>query len=58
MVLGDLIGRLNPAITIAIEPGSVARVGLAALVVGALGAVIPLWRVAKVDPASAFRRAS
>jgi putative ABC transport system permease protein len=58
VVLGDLIGRLNPAITIAIEPGSVARVGLAALAVGALGAVIPLRRVAKVDPASAFRRAS
>jgi putative ABC transport system permease protein len=58
VALGQIIGRLNPAITIAIEPGSVLRVGLTALIVGALGAVIPLRRVAAVDPASAFRRAS
>ena len=56
--LGALIGRVDPAIAIAIEPASVARVGLAALAVGALGAVVPLRRVAAVDPASAFRRTS
>jgi hypothetical protein len=49
---------VNPAITIAIEPGSVMRVGIAALAVGAVGAVVPLHRVATVEPASAFRRAS
>lgn len=58
VALGQIIGRLNPAITIAVEPASVLRVGLAALIVGALGAVIPLRRVAAVDPASAFRRAA
>lgn len=56
--LGTLIGRINPAVTVAIEPGSVARVGLAAMAIGALGAVAPLRRVVKLDPASAFRRAS
>lgn len=56
--LGALISRVNPAVAIAIEPGSVARVGVAALAVGALGAVVPLRRVAGVDPASAFRRTS
>ena len=56
--LGALIGRVNPATTIAIEPGSIVRVSVAALAVGAIGAVIPLRRVVAVDPASAFRRAS
>ena len=56
--LAALIGRVNPAITIAIEPASVIRISVAALVIGAVGALAPLRRVATVDPASAFRRAS
>jgi putative ABC transport system permease protein len=56
--LGVLIGRVNPAIDIAVEPGSVLRVTVAALVIGGLGAIAPLHRVVRVDPASAFRRAS
>ena len=58
VVLGAVIGRVNPAISIAITPTSVLRVGTAALVIGALGAIAPLRRVIRVDPASAFRRAS
>jgi ABC-type lipoprotein release transport system permease subunit len=53
-----MIERVNPAITIAIQPASVERVTLAALAVGAVGAIVPLRRVVGVDPASAFRRAS
>ena len=56
--LAALIGRVDPAITIAITAASLIRVGLAAVLVGAFGALIPLRRVAAVDPASAFRRAS
>ena len=56
--LGNLVERISPAVAIAIEPASVARVALVTLVVGALGAIVPLRRVAGVDPASAFRRAS
>lgn len=56
--LGAIIGRVNPAIAIEITSASVLRVTLAALVVGAAGAVVPLRRVVAVDPASAFRRAS
>jgi putative ABC transport system permease protein len=58
IVLGNLIGRFNPAIAIAIEPSSVLRVAVAALVVGALGSLVPLRRVAAIDPVSAFRRGS
>ena len=56
--LAALVGRLNPAITIVIEPGSVARVGLAAVVIGVLAAAVPVRRVATVDPATSFRRST
>jgi putative ABC transport system permease protein len=58
VALGIVVERTNPAITIVITPASVERVAIAALVIGATGAVIPLRRVVAVDPASAFRRAS
>jgi putative ABC transport system permease protein len=58
VALGAVVERVNPAITIVIEPSSVERIALAALVIGAIGAVVPLRRVVAVDPASAFRRAS
>lgn len=58
VALGAAVNRMSPAIAVAIEPRSVARVAVAALVIGAIGAVVPLRRVASVDPASAFRRAS
>lgn len=58
VALGALVGRVSPAVAVAIEPGSVLRVGLEALVIGAVGAIIPIRRVVAVDPASAFRRAS
>ena len=58
VMLGELVENLNPAITIVIEPASVERVAIAALVIGAIGALVPLRRVISVDPASAFRRAS
>ena len=56
--IGLLVGRMMPSLLITIEPAAVARVGLGALFVGALGAIIPLRRVLTVDPATAFRRAS
>ena len=58
VALGALVNWASPAVAVAIEPHSVVRVAVAALVIGAIGAVIPLRRVASVDPASAFRRAS
>lgn len=58
IALGAGVGRVNPAIAVVITPASALRTGIAALVVGAVGAVVPLRRVVAVDPASAFRRAS
>jgi putative ABC transport system permease protein len=58
IAIGAVVGRVNPAITIAIEPASVARVSVAAFVIGFVGALIPLRRVTVVDPASAFGRSS
>ena len=53
-----LMSSMSPANLITITPGSVLRAGVAALIVGALGSIVPLRRVFKVDPATAFRRAS
>jgi ABC-type antimicrobial peptide transport system permease subunit len=38
-----------------IEAVAIARVAVAALVVGSLGALVPLRRITRLDPASAFR---
>lgn len=54
--VGAAIGALTPNVTVLIEPGAVLRTGVSALVVGALAALLPLRRVIKVDPATAFRR--
>lgn len=56
--VGALVARAMPALLITINVGSVLRAGIGALVVGALGSIIPLRRVLRVDPATAFRRAS
>jgi len=56
LLLALVIGRLNPALTMWIAPGSVARTGLGALLVGMAGAVLPIRRVLRVDPAASFRR--
>ena len=49
------VGIATPNIRLAVEPGSVARVGISALVAGALGALVPLQRVVRLDPATAFK---
>ena len=58
LVVADVVGRVNPAVAIAIETASVVRTAGWAAVVGLVGALAPLRRISAVDPASAFRRAS
>ena len=55
---GAAVTRIQPSIEIVLVPGQVARTGVAALIVGALGAIAPIRRLIAVDPASAFRRAA
>jgi putative ABC transport system permease protein len=56
MLLGAAIGAATPNVEVAIEPASVLRTGGTALAIGALASLIPLRRVLRVDPATAFRR--
>lgn len=58
VLIGGLVTSMSPALLVTIEPSSVLRAGIGALIVGALGSVVPLRRVFRVDPATAFRRAS
>jgi putative ABC transport system permease protein len=58
ILIGGLVGRADPSLLVTIEASSVLRAGIGALVVGALGSIVPLRRVFRVDPATAFRRAS
>jgi ABC-type transport system, involved in lipoprotein release, permease component len=56
--VGGLINRFSDNIDIVIEPASVFRVAVGASVVAAIGALLPVWRIARVDPAAAFRSAA
>jgi putative ABC transport system permease protein len=56
MLLGAAIGAATPNVEVAIQTASVVRAGITALAVGALASLIPLRRVLRVDPATAFRR--
>jgi putative ABC transport system permease protein len=56
LLLAVVIGRVSPALAIWIAPASVLRTGLGALLVGMVGAILPIRRVLRVDPATSFRR--
>jgi putative ABC transport system permease protein len=47
---------LGAGVPMWLSPGAVARVGATALLLGAAGAIAPLARVVRVEPASVFRR--
>ena len=54
--LGWVAATVTSNVTLAVEPASVARVGVGAAALGVLGGLAPLVKVARVDPASVFRR--
>ena len=54
--IGTIVGAVTPNVRVTIEAGSIARTGGTALLVGALASLVPLRRVQRVDPATAFRR--
>jgi putative ABC transport system permease protein len=54
--IGWLIERLTPAVSLFVEPASIGRAAVGTILLGALGAAVPLVKVARVDPATVFRR--
>lgn len=54
--LGWMIERTGTSFPVVVQAGSVARAAIGAALLGALGAVAPLIRVSRVDPAAVFRR--
>ena len=56
VLLGAAIGARPPTSRSPSRPASVIRTGAGALLVGAVAALLPLRRVLRVDPATAFRR--
>lgn len=55
--VGRGVAAATPNVRLLIEPAAVVRVGVGALFIGAIAAIIPLRRVLRVDPATSFRRA-
>lgn len=55
---GSVISRVAPTIEVAVRANDVARIAASAFVVAVIGAIVPLRRVLRVDPASAFRKVS
>lgn len=56
VAVGALVGRLSDSIEIIIEARTVATVAVEALVIAAVGALLPVRRITRLDPALAFRR--
>ncbi len=54
--LGWVIERTGATMPLVVEAGSVARAAIGAALLAALGAVAPLIKVSRVDPASVFGR--
>lgn len=57
LAIAAVMPSVAPTVDLLVTVESVARAGAAALVVGALAAALPLLRVARVDPVTAFREA-
>lgn len=58
IAIGAAIGALTPNVEVVIEPSSVGRTAVGAMVAALLATLVPLRRVIKVDPATTFRRPS
>lgn len=54
--LAEVLGRTASTFPLVLEGASVVRVAIGALVLAAIGAVAPIGKVARVDPATVFRR--
>lgn len=58
VALGWAVERASGTISLVVQPGAVLTAAAAAALLGALGAIVPLVTVARVDPVTVFRRAA
>jgi putative ABC transport system permease protein len=56
LILGVLLDRSGSNVSLVLGSSAVARVAVGALLLGAIGALMPLFKVWRVDPATVFRR--
>jgi putative ABC transport system permease protein len=56
--ISAMVSGLSPTVRIVPEVGSILRLAIGTIVIGVTGALIPLHRVLRLDPNSAFRRSS
>ena len=56
LILSVAVQWVSPNVTMAVEPASVFRASAGAALLGAVGAASPRLKVARVDPATVFRR--
>ncbi len=54
--LGWVVGRTGASFPLVVEASSVARAAVGATLLGGFGAIAPLIKVSRVDPATVFRR--
>lgn len=54
--LAAAVERLTANVPMVIEPASIIRAAVGAALLGALGAVLPLVKIVRIDPATVFRR--
>ena len=55
VVLSALVPLLAPTVQLSVTAGSVASAATGALAAGLIGALLPVWRLARIDAATAFR---
>jgi len=56
--IGAIVASVAPDIDVVVETASLVRAGAGAILVAAIGVIVPLIKVWRVDPATVFRRPS
>jgi putative ABC transport system permease protein len=54
-LLNEFVGRMEPSISMLLTPGTLARAVVATSLISAVAALLPARRVARIDPAAAYR---
>ena len=57
IAIGNFVEALTPNLAVDIQPATVLRTSVTATAIAAVAALLPIRRIAHVDPATAFRTA-